>query len=62
METEEEIRMVFWDSHPQYDEEYHPSKSQNDYKCDIRCAFVVFVDNLNKNGTITAELASDVTL
>ena len=62
MKTFEEIRKNFWDSHPEFDEEYNPSLEQNDYCADIRCAFVEHIDHLSKNGEITEEQAYNITL
>ena len=59
-----EIRRLFWESFPNLDK----GKIQNDrgdgmmYKADARCAFIEFVDALEKNGTISERLAAKVTL
>ena len=37
-------------------------KSQNELPADVRCAFVEFVDYLQKQGTISERLAASVTL
>lgn len=55
--TEDEVRDAFWNAHPQYDDE-----CQGDYHVDIRMAFVDFVDNLQRSGQISEDLASGVTL
>jgi len=57
---EDEVRDAFWDQHPQFTPV--DFQSQNKYPTDVRCAFVDFVDSLQKNGDISEELAADVTL
>ena len=72
MKTVTEIRAAFWESHPQYKRQCKATqagririkteKRQNDYKADIRMAFVDFVDMLSKDGTISEKLAFNATL
>jgi hypothetical protein len=61
--TQAQIREAFWaafsvDGKPKA----FAGKSQNDLPTDVRCAFVDFVDALQKDGTITEALAARVTL
>lgn len=63
MKTQAEVREAFWqtfcvDGKPK---EFR-GKSQNELPADVRCAFVDFVDSLARDGTITENLASRVTL
>jgi len=58
--TQKEVRAQFWLDYPQY--KRVPGQFQNDYPADVRCAFVDFVDVLQKSGTIAEALAERVTL
>lgn len=62
MKTQKEVRANFWESHPQFKSEYKKSYRQNQYRADIRMAFVDYVDHLAKDGIITNKLAYKVTL
>lgn len=62
MNTITAVRNAFWNAHPQFAKDYRKTYRQNDYKTDIRCAFVDYVDNLQKDGVITEKLAYRVTL
>lgn len=62
MKTQKQIRDSFWSNFPEYANEKRSRKKQNDYKCDIRCAFVDYVDMLAKDGEITWKMARKVTL
>jgi hypothetical protein len=62
MITQSEIRASFWEAHPEFKSEFKKSKRQNDYRTDIRCAFVDYVDYLRKDGQISDSLANRVTL
>jgi hypothetical protein len=62
MKTISEIRASFWASYPEFKKEYRTKKRQNDYKTDIRCAFVDYIDNLQRNGDISEKLAHRATL
>ena len=62
MKTISEVRKAFWDNFPQFKNEYRKTYRQNQYNTDIRCAFVDFVDYLQKDGIITENLANKVTL
>ena len=61
--TQTQVRDAFWnvfcvEGKPR---EYR-GKSQNQLPADVRCAFVDFVDDLARSGTISEELAQLVTL
>lgn len=63
MKTQTDIRNAFWltffvDGKPR---EYY-GKTQNQLPCDLRSAFVDYVDQLAREGTITESLAQRVTL
>ena len=63
MKTQADVRNAFWltffvEGKPR---EYR-GKTQNQLPCDLRCAFVDFVDHLQKEGTISESLAARVTL
>jgi hypothetical protein len=64
--TQAQIRAAFWESHPHFDEQAREagirSKRQNEHCATVRCAFVDFVDSLEKNGDISETLAHRVTL
>ena len=57
-----EIRNAFWDINPEFQPERRSRKRQNDYRTDIRCSFVDFVDSLQRDGQISEKLAYRVTL
>ena len=62
MKTVSQVRKAFWDNHPQFKSQYRKTYRQNQYHTDIRCAFVDFVDYLQKDGIISENLADRVTL
>lgn len=62
MKTVTQVRKAFWENHPQFANDYRKAYTQNRYKTDIRCAFVDFVDYLQKDGQISENLARRVTL
>ncbi len=62
MTTQTQVRVAFWEAHPQYVSEFKASKRQDDYRVDIRVAFVDYVDMLQKDGTISDKLASRIIL
>ncbi len=62
IKSQSAVRAAFWDNHPQYAVEWRRGKRQNQYRTDIRCAFVDFVDSLHRNGEISDRLAQGVTL
>ena len=57
-----EVRQSFWDMHPEFKSEYRKTWRQNQYNATIRASFVMYVDHLEREGTITRELANRVTL
>lgn len=60
--TEQGVRAEFWRAHSQFRRLYDLNRRQNQYPCDVRCAFCDFVDMLAREGRITEALASKVTL
>lgn len=62
MKTQKQVRESFWNAFPEFKSEYKKSYTQNQYRCDIRCCFVDYVDGLAKNGEISEKLAQRVTL
>ena len=62
MKTITEVRNAFWDVHTEFKSDFRKTYRQNQYKTDIRCAFVDYVDSLQKNGDISEKLARRVTL
>ena len=62
LKTIKSVRESFWCEHPEYKSFYRVNKRQNNYICDIRAAFVDYVDFLQKSGQITEKLAYKVTL
>lgn len=62
MKTQKEVRVSFWENHPQFKKDYRKTKRQNDYYTDIRCCFVDYVDYLVKDGIISEKLGNRVTL
>ena len=60
--TFEEIRELFWEMHPEFQDEFEVWKDQNDYPADIRCAFVDFVEYLRADNQITEDQSNNVTL
>ena len=76
MTTQAAIREAFWEQHGEVvvcrhcGSGYHGARThrfaraihQDDYPPDTRCAFVDFVDSLQKDGVISEALAGRVTL
>jgi hypothetical protein len=66
MTTQKQIRAAFWQSFPHFEEQARAagilSKRQNHHCATVRCAFVDFVDSLEKSGQISEALAFRVTL
>ena len=62
MKTQAQVRDSFWDSYPEFQQEKRSRKRQNDYRADIRMAWVDYIDSLRKDGRITEKLAAFVTL
>lgn len=57
-----QIRLSFWNNHPEFKSEFRTRKKQNDYNATIRSAFVDYVDFLHRNGQITENQANNITL
>jgi hypothetical protein len=63
MTTQQQIRAAFWQQQfPDGVPYKYRGKSQNDLPCDIRCAFVDYVNALAMDGSISERLAERVTL
>ncbi len=62
MKTITEVRKSFWGAFPEFKNQFRKTYRQNNYCADIRCAFVDYVDSLQKDGVITEKLAHRVTL
>lgn len=61
--TQRRVRSAFWHEHCNIFQQPMPRKLSNgDYPTDIRCAFVDYVDGLQKSGAISEALAHRVTL
>ena len=60
--TFKQVRDLFFETYPQFQSERRVRKSQNNYSTDCRCAFVDFVDYLNKDGQITDNQTFNLTL
>ena len=63
--TQRELRTAFWLTHPELNR--RKIKVLTDgrasyYKTDTRCAFVDWIDRLERNGDISSELAFRATL
>ena len=57
-----QVRDLFFEEFPEYRSERRARKSQNDYSCDCRCAFIDFIDYLHKSGEISDRTAENITL
>ena len=62
MKTFKEIRLAFWESHPQFKREYKKTYKQNQYRTDIRVLFCGYIDYLQKDGVISESVANRITL
>ena len=69
MTTQKQIRAAFWQAFPELPRRrYRYSWSQSDktaelvYPIDTRCAFVDFLDSLERSGQISEALANRATL
>jgi hypothetical protein len=66
MKTITEVRSNFWgmlkETNPTLAEQKRTRKRQNDYCTDIKCTFVDYVDNLQRDGQISTKLANRATL
>jgi len=63
--TQAQVRRSFWDC-TQYDEAEEKRQKrtsrEKDYRTDVRCAFVDYVDSLRRDEVISEALAFRVTL
>jgi hypothetical protein len=57
-----EIKQLFWETYPQFLPFKTNGKPQNKYPCDVRVAWVDFIDSLHRDGSITDQMAADITL
>ncbi len=69
MTNQKQIRAAFWEAFPDLPRRryrYSPSRSDKTaelvYPIDTRCAFVDFLDQLQRNGIISEALADRATL
>lgn len=62
MKTIIEVRKAFWNTFPEFKNQYRVSFRQNRYNCDIRSFFVSFIDSLRKDDIISEKLCNRVTL
>lgn len=66
LSSQKQIREQFWAANPDFEFQAREvgifSKRQNEHCATVRCAFVDFVDSLQKSGQITEKLANRVTL
>ena len=64
--TQQQVRRQFWLDYPSFDHQAREAgtktKRQNEQCTTIRCAFVDYVDHLQRSGVITEALAERVTL
>jgi hypothetical protein len=64
--TQKALRLAFWEAHPDFDHQAREagirSKPQNEHCATVRCAFVDYVDNMNRCGVISDALAQRATL
>ncbi len=60
IKTQGQVRAAFWAAFPDFKRII--GKRQNEYCANIRMSFVDFVDDLQRNGFISKELAQRITL
>lgn len=60
--TKKQVRDMFWETYPEFANEFKKGKRQNQYTTDIRCCFVDFVDSIRRDNVISEKLANNVTL
>ncbi len=61
--TQKQVRAAFWHEYCDIYQQPMPRKLSNgDYPADARCAFVDYVDSLQRGGQISESLAARVTL
>lgn len=65
MTTQKQIRAAFWQAHPHFPNRRRRAWDKATplvYPATIRCAFVDFIDHLEKSGQISTALAQRATL
>ena len=66
MTTQKEIRAAFWANHPLLKriakDSGTLSQGQNAQTCDCRCAFIDYIESLERSGEISTALADRATL
>ena len=62
IKTLTELREYFWALHPEFADKYRKTYRQNQYSCDIRTAWVFFVDHMERDQQINEKLAQRATL
>jgi len=60
--TQKQVRQAFWETHPAASKKILETFDRSTYTCDTRCAFVDYIDSLARNGDISENLASRITL
>jgi hypothetical protein len=64
--NQKDLRKAFWRAHPHYAEQARAAgiltKPQNFHCATVRCSFVDFVDQMQKSGEISENLADRATL
>ncbi len=62
LEDEDDVREAFWSAHPGYRDSRDDNKNQNDYRPDIRMAFINWTDAQHLDGKMSDELIKEVAL
>ena len=62
MTTQKQVRKAFFEAHPAFSSEFRTRKTHNDYSCDCRYAFSMYVDHLCRDQQISQALVQRVTL
>lgn len=62
LKSQKAINSRFFEDHPEFRDEYRTRKKHNDYSTDCRCAYVDWVDYMNRNGEISDALRDRTTL
>lgn len=57
-----QLRTCFWSSFPEFRKYFTKGKRQNDYPCDVRCAWVAFVDMMYRDNQISNKTAQKAIL
>lgn len=60
--NQSQLRAAFWESVPSMQHIYRKTKRQNSYPCEVRAAWVDFVDMMHRGGAITDHVAHTATL